>query len=346
METRRGATGIVLLVLFKIMWAFSIGPVRRSSHFELFYFTHLLYAAWIGLAIAHAPSILPWIGLPLLGFAVEQILRLRRRGRETVVLGARALRSGVTRLEIRRPAGFTYRAADYAFLRIPQIARHEWHPFTLSSAPENDTLTVHVRSLGNWTSALRRRVEEDEGRTEKEPLVVHLDGPYGSPSAGIYDARYAVLIGAGIGVTPFASILESLVLRGKKRLEKVHFFWLNRDQYSFEWFVDLLSDLERIDDQRLLDVHLCMTGGRTGGTAVGLEIARELLHAQGERDIVTGLRTMTHMGQPDWEVVLAAIKEQHGGETVDVYFCGPPALGQKLRSLSAKLGMAYHEEQF
>jgi NAD(P)H-flavin reductase/Ca2+-binding EF-hand superfamily protein len=348
MGTQRGATGVVLLVLFKIMWAFAIGPVRRSSHFELFYFTHLLYVAWIALAIAHAPSILPWIGLPLAGFAIEQLVRLRRRGKETVVLDARALRSGVTRLELQRPTGFAYRAADYVFLRIPEIARHEWHPFTLSSAPESDSLTVHVRSLGNWTAALRRRVEDAERRGTKsdKPMIVHVDGPYGSPSAPIYDARFAVLIGAGIGVTPFASILESLVLRGKKRLEKVHFFWLNRDQYSFEWFVDLISELERIDEKHLLDVHLCMTGGRTGGTAVGLEIARELLHAQGERDIVTGLRTMTHMGHPDWGVVLSAIKEQHTGETVEVYFCGPPALGKKLRSLATKLGMPFREEQF
>jgi predicted ferric reductase len=231
-------------------------------------------------------------------------------------------------------------------LRIPEIARHEWHPFTISSAPESDTLTVHVRSLGNWTAALRRRVEHDETAAERSAMVVHVDGPYGSPSAGIYDAKYAVLIGAGIGVTPFASILGSLVLRGKKNLRKAHFFWLNRDQYSFEWFVDLLTELEQVDDTHVLDVHLCMTGGRAGGTAVGLEIARELLHAQGERDLVTGLRTMTHMGHPDWDVVLAAIKEQHAGETVEVYFCGPTALGKTLRASSARLGMPFREEQF
>ncbi len=54
-------------------------------------------------------------------------------------------------------------------------------------------------------------------------------------------------------MTPFASVLESVVLRktgDSKRpcaLRKVHFFWLNRDQYSFEWFRDLLSELEHKD---------------------------------------------------------------------------------------------------
>ena len=40
-----------------------------------------------------------------------------------------------------------------------------------------------------------------------------IDGPYGTPSGDIFQAEHAVLIGAGIGVTPFASILQSIVLR-------------------------------------------------------------------------------------------------------------------------------------
>ena len=44
-------------------------------------------------------------------------------------------------------------------------------------------------------------------------LQVFIDGPYGTPSGDIFQAEHAVLIGAGIGVTPFASILQSIVLR-------------------------------------------------------------------------------------------------------------------------------------
>ena len=40
---------------------------------------------------------------------------------------------------------------------------------------------------------------------------VFIDGPYGTPSTHIFQAEHAVLIGAGIGVTPFASILQSIV---------------------------------------------------------------------------------------------------------------------------------------
>jgi len=42
---------------------------------------------------------------------------------------------------------------------------------------------------------------------------VYIDGPYGTPSTHIFQAEHAVLIGAGIGVTPFSSILQSIMMR-------------------------------------------------------------------------------------------------------------------------------------
>ncbi|HEX7602384.1 MAG TPA: EF-hand domain-containing protein, partial [Polyangiaceae bacterium] len=174
LESQRGLTGALLLGVFAVMWFFSLAFVRRSRHFELFYFTHLLYVAWFVLAIVHAPSFLVLAGFALLGFLVEQILRLRRRGVATSVFSSQALRSGVTRLELEKPKGFHAGPGDYAFLRIPSIAHREWHPFTISSAPERDSLTFHVRSLGNWTHALRQRVE---AAPDAEGLVAYVDGP-------------------------------------------------------------------------------------------------------------------------------------------------------------------------
>jgi predicted ferric reductase len=332
------------------MWAFALTPIRRSQRFELFYFSHSLYAIWLLLAIVHAPSFLTFAGAPIVGFAVEQVLRRARRMPPGRVVRSDPLRSGVTRLEIARPPRFRFDAGDYVFLRLPEVARHEWHPFTISSAPERDTLVFHVRALGNWTGALRMRAERPDGAGAGGG-VVHVDGPYGSPSAHIFRAKYAVLIGAGIGVTPFASVLESIVLRGNgasphpSRLEKVHFFWLNRDQFAFEWFAALLAELEAEDRKALLDIHLCMTGGRAGVTALGLELAREVMRAAGRSDLITGLRTKTHVGVPDWDALLGAVAKQHD-ERVDVFFCGPPGLETKVRAVCARLGMRFRQERF
>ncbi len=213
LHTERGASGLLLLLVLVTMWVFALALIRRSSRFELFYFSHLLYLVWFALALAHAPSFLPWAALPLLGWALEQLWRVRRRGQRSAIVAAQALRSGVTRLQLERPPEFEQRPGDYVFLRIPALARHEWHPFTLSSAPENPALSVHVRTLGNWTAALRQLVERRQAAGDDEPLPVQIEGPYGAPSTHIFESRYAMLIGAGIGVTPFASVLESLTYR-------------------------------------------------------------------------------------------------------------------------------------
>ena len=69
-------------------------------------------------------------------------------------------------------------------------------------------------------------------------------------------------------------------------LRKVDFFWINRDQRSFEWFVNLLSQLE-IEQaeqggamERFLDMHMYITSAlqKTDMKAVGLQLALDLLH--------------------------------------------------------------------
>ncbi|MFO0548156.1 MAG: EF-hand domain-containing protein [Polyangiaceae bacterium] len=349
--TKLGVTGALLLVVFTTLWVFAIGPVRRRARFELFYFTHLSYVAWLALVIIHGPHYLVWAGGTLVAFVIEQIIRLRRRGMRTAVVSCQALRSGVTRLELKRPrADFRFQAGDYVFLRLPWIAKREWHPFTISSAPESEHLTLHVRTLGNWTHALRAKLQADYERGLAGPWNAFIDGPYGTPSAAIFESRYVVLIGAGIGVTPFASILDSMLARAggatPSSLVKAHFFWLNRDQYSFEWFAALLREVEERDVRAMIDIHLCMTGGRGGITALGLELARDILHSAGRTDIVTGLRTHTHLGPVDWQEQLTALRDKHAPERVDVFFCGPPGLARKLAPLCRELGMTFHEERF
>ena len=44
-------------------------------------------------------------------------------------------------------------------------------------------------------------------------LAVYIDGPYGAPASNIFRAHHAVLIATGIGVTPFSSILQSIMHR-------------------------------------------------------------------------------------------------------------------------------------
>ena len=96
---------------------------------------------------------------------------------------------------------------------------------------------------------------------------------------------------------------------------QVDFFWINRDQTSFEWFVSLLSQLEIEQSEqqgfeRFLDMHMYMTSAlkKTDVKAIGLQMALDLIHKKDRRDMITGLRTRTQAGRPDWEKVKAMLQ--------------------------------------
>jgi len=49
---------------------------------------------------------------------------------------------------------FEYMGGQYVFLCVPSISLWQWHPFSLSSHPTADKVTLHIRVLGNWTRQL------------------------------------------------------------------------------------------------------------------------------------------------------------------------------------------------
>ena len=62
-------------------------------------------------------------------------------------------------------------------MKIPVIAKSEWHPFTISSAPEQqDTFELHIRGVGQWTNRLYEYFEEEYRRQqeakEEEPSAI------------------------------------------------------------------------------------------------------------------------------------------------------------------------------
>lgn len=50
--------------------------------------------------------------------------------------------------------GFSMEVGQYVFIQCPSVSRLEWHPFTLTSAPEEDYFSAHIRIVGDWTQAL------------------------------------------------------------------------------------------------------------------------------------------------------------------------------------------------
>ena len=56
---------------------------------------------------------------------------------------------------IPRSQNFKYKAGDYVLVNVPKIAKYEWHPFTISSSPDQtETIWLHIRAVGTWTKKL------------------------------------------------------------------------------------------------------------------------------------------------------------------------------------------------
>lgn len=58
--------------------------------------------------------------------------------------------------------GFSMEVGQYIFVNCPSISYLEWHPFTLTSAPEEDFFSIHIRAAGDWTENLIRAFEQQQ----------------------------------------------------------------------------------------------------------------------------------------------------------------------------------------
>ncbi|XP_063268977.1 NADPH oxidase 5 [Prinia subflava] len=557
-------SGLALQALLLAMLLGSGPCVRRGGHFQVFYWSHLCYIPVWFLLLLHAPHFWKWFLIPGSLFVLEKVLGWAwRRAGDLHILEAKLLPSKVTHLVIQRPKSFRFQPGDYVYLNVPAIAAYEWHPFSISSAPEQpETLWLHIRALGQWTNKLYEYFQQLESRgPEPNPpgksrggrrsrhweqvglwdwdqrdgaagsgvdptgssqfaareslgmgipclsglegpwngnlcpveweFVSHgieiyvlqngilcpmewefvslqrvtqswqrdtkshagsvalgrdraveltafrasgaalpgedpeqgwlelrvrsggktpksrefgeclewgmvsaplspqgsapgetqrscsvkcfLDGPYGTPSRRIFTSEHAVLIGAGIGITPFASILQSIMFRYRRRrqscpscrfswseerrdeemtLRKVDFIWITRDQQHLQWFLGLLAKLEAEQAElepggKFLELHLYMTSalGKGDVRALGLQLALDLLAAREERDSITGLRARTRPGRPDWDKVFGKVAAERRGR-VRVFFCGSAALGRVIRRHCRSFGFAFSKENF
>ncbi|XP_026094443.1 NADPH oxidase 5 [Carassius auratus] len=397
-------TGVILQVLICLMVVCSSTFVRRSGHFEVFYWSHLSYIWVWALLIVHCANFWKWFVVPGVVFLIEKVvgIAVSRMG-GLYIVEVNLLPSKVTHLVIKRPPFFHFKPGDYVYINIPVIAKYEWHPFTISSAPEQqDMLWLHIRSMGQWTNRLYEyfrqpecqtisnkrltaslRNKHHESRTQLPAklnenhrycnIKCYVDGPFGTPTRQIFTSEHAVLIGAGIGITPFASILQSIMCRyhmrkqncpnfnysrceaikdNEMKLRKVDFIWINRDQKSFEWFVSLLTklEMEQADEEpegRFLEMHMYMTSalGKNDMKAIGLQMALDLLAKKEKRDSITGLRTRTQPGRPDWAKVFQKVSEEKKGK-VRVFYCGSPALAKAIKAQCEHFGFNFYKENF
>jgi predicted ferric reductase/Ca2+-binding EF-hand superfamily protein len=347
-HTSAGLTGLLITIAFLIMLS---GVWRRQSNREWFALSHLLYGAFIAGLLLHGPVFWLWFALTGSLLAIESLMRYFLKTRRMKVIELKSLAEGVTAITLNKPKRMRFYPGDFVRLQLPAVSSYEWHPFTISAAPEAPQFAVHVRNNGDWSGALHNLARK-KPETSKRQLTARIDGPYSAPTSMIYRSSIAVLVAGGIGVTPFASVLQSILLQDKNNRSKsgkkqlIYFHWLNRSQKSYEWFVDLLSNAEEQlgSDRFQLSIHLTSLSHNL--TNIAMQIALEAYRRRYNRDPLTRLKAVTSAGRPDWEEIFSDLALQHPDELVDVYFCGPPELALTVKSACRLQGFHFHQERF
>ncbi|OBS83679.1 hypothetical protein A6R68_22351 [Neotoma lepida] len=300
--------------------------------------------------VGHPPQSWKWILAPIALYIFERTLRFYRSQQKVVITKVKKYTLSIAvikalfylsaklnchdvhpkGIKMMRKRGFSMEVGQYIFVNCPSISFLEWHPFTLTSAPEEEFFSIHIRAAGDWTENLIKTFERQHSPMPR----IEVDGPFGTVSEDVFQYEVAVLVGAGIGVTPFASILKSIWYKfqradNKLKTQKIYFYWICRETGAFAWFNNLLNSLEQemeeLGKTDFLNYRLFLTGWDSniaGHAALNFDKAT---------DVLTGLKQKTSFGRPMWDNEFSRIAAAHPKSVVGVFLCGPRTLAKSLR---------------
>ncbi|XP_062206773.1 respiratory burst oxidase homolog protein A-like isoform X2 [Phragmites australis] len=405
-----GITGVIMVVCMIIAFTLATRWFRRSlvklpkpfdklTGFNAFWYSHHLFIIVYLALILHGQYLYlihvwyrkttwMYLAVPVCLYLGERVLRFFRSGSYSVRLLKVAIYPGnVLTLQMSKPPTFRYKSGQYMFVQCPAVSPFEWHPFSITSAPGDDYLSIHVRQLGDWTRELKRvfaaaceppvggksgllRADETTKKTLPKLLI---DGPYGSPAQDYSKYDVLLLVGLGIGATPFISILKDLLnniikmeeeedastdlyppvgpnkphidlgtlmtvtTRPKRvlRTTNAYFYWVTREQGSFDWFKGVMNEIAELDQRNIIEMHNYLTSVYEEGDARStlITMLQALNHAKNGVDIVSGTKVRTHFARPNWQKVLVKIASRHPYAKIGVFYCGAPVLAQELSKL-------------
>ncbi|PKA63283.1 Putative respiratory burst oxidase like protein H [Apostasia shenzhenica] len=420
LKSTPGWTGIVMIIVMGFSFTLATHHFRRNvvklpspfhymAGFNAFWYAHHLLAIVYVLLIFHSFCIFlthrwykkttwMYIIIPVTFYSCERLIRaFREKNYRVNIMKAAIYPGNVLSIHMTKPPGFKYKSGMYLFVKCPDVSPFEWHPFSITSAPGDEHVSVHIRTLGDWTNELRNlfgkicevqvtskkanlsrletTVVADAALQETKFPKLFIDGPYGAPAQCYTKYDILLLIGLGIGATPFISILQDLLnnknsndeLQSRHISEENHinsikskgpgrayFYWVTREQGSFEWFKGVMNDVTEKDQDNVIEMHNYLTSVYEEGDARSALIAmvQSLQHAKNGVDIVSGSRIRTHFARPNWRKVFSDIAKAHKSARIGVFYCGPPTLTKQLRDLSHEFShntttrFHFHKENF
>lgn len=214
--------------------------------------------------------------------------------------------------------------------------------------------------------------------------LILIEGPFSTSTSYIFDCEHVILIGAGIGITPYISALESLVNRLRmyrcscircgainyntslgesQRLKKIDFIWVNREISNFAWFRSSLEELEQeqetylksfdgsfddIENRRYLDIYLYCTSMQTHQQASLNNLPYELISTMyssiKKQDMHSLLKTRMRFGRPPWKLLFSKFCTEK--RTARVFFTGNKLMGDDIERYCNQFKFSYQHEPY
>ncbi|XAR60515.1 NAD(P)H oxidase [Bertholletia excelsa] len=403
-----GLTGVFMVILMAFVFTLATHSFRRNviklppplhnlAGFNSFWYTHHLLILVYILLIVHGCFLIltkgwykkttwMYVVVPMVLYACERVLPVNYNRYDVDVIKAIEYTGNVLALYMSKPPGFKYKSGMYMFIKCPEVSTFEWHPFSITSAPGDTYLSLHIRTLGDWTTELENKFAQQSStgirrsgnlvRMEScvsslKPQVssqgsypkLIIKGPFGAPAQSYDKYDILMLIGLGIGATPMISIIKDLLTnepslprRGNKKSgpNRAYFYWVTREQGSFNWFKGVMDDVAEYDHDHVIEMHSYLTSMYEEGDARSALIAmvQSVQHAQSGVDVVSESQIRTHFSRPNWRKVFTKLTDTHPYSRIGVFYCGSPALTKELKklcqefSLNSTTRFHFHKENF
>ena len=372
LTTTPGWTGLICELFAFLAFTGSMLKVRRQN-FEIFYYSHHLFIIVFIFLVPHGEScFVPQVAsipcgtggdfkksvfVGVIFYIMERIVMrhfVRNPAYSKIVKVVRHP-GNVMELNIQPPEKIggsliVNKSVPGSIIMIncPSVSKHEYHPFTLTSCPSMGVWSVHIRCTGDWTKQFAAKCGISFSHNDKEKHIdempnVKIDGPFITECIDAIKSSVSVFIGAGIGVTPFAALLRDTLTRivsGNTDIiiKKVYFFWICKDTYSFEWFIELMTEFEGY--YHLIEPYIYITRVEDPLTIM-LETTND------DADLVTGLPFQSFFGRPNWTSLFKEMNQSHIDDDIGIFVCGPKALSTAVKNASEPYeNMAFNEAHF
>lgn len=281
-------SGFLLWVVIFFMFPATPRNVK-AGQFEIFWYSHQLFWLFFILNLIHGrntlgPNYWKWFILPGAIYMAERIYREYSAYQTVSIVSITNMKNNVISIEFSKaafPNG--YLEGQYCYIQCPSISRGQWHPFTISSAPGDPTVTLHIKILGknSWTRQLADyfafmgpknasyfeladvgaggvQIGKTTGPSGERMLVVY--GPHSAPTQHCPEYPVDIIAGSGIGVTPVSATMQQIVFYrwkyniGDSNPDHAYFAWVcnyNELEY-FRWMVRTVKECQdEVFDLRL-----------------------------------------------------------------------------------------------